>query len=174
MTNLASDLFPHPSSELSIDGHTLRYIDTAAGSDLASSDVRSSDGEPTFVCVHGNPTWSFYYRRIIERYGKQQRVIAVDHIGCGRSDKPSADEFPYTMAAHRDNLVRLVDELDLKNVILIAHDWGGAIGLSAMHARRERLAGIGLLNTAAFPPHTCLSELRRAGCPCWARPRFAD
>lgn len=152
MTNLASDLFPHPSSEFSIDGHTLRYIDTAAGSDLASSDVRSSDGEPTFVCLHGNPTWSFYYRRIIERYGKQQRVIAVDHIGCGRSDKPSADEFPYTMADHRDNLIRLVDELDLKNVILIAHDWGGAIGLSAMHARRERLAGIGLLNTAAFPP----------------------
>ncbi|KLU02449.1 Haloalkane dehalogenase-like protein [Rhodopirellula islandica] len=159
MTNLASDLFPHPSSEFSIDGHTLRYIDTAAEAKFAGSEVEKPDSGaekqsdlPTFVCVHGNPTWSFYYRRIIERYGKQQRVIAVDHIGCGRSDKPSAEDFPYTMAAHRDNLIRLVDELDLKNVILIAHDWGGAIGLSAMHARRERLAGIGLLNTAAFPP----------------------
>ncbi|MCC9641901.1 alpha/beta fold hydrolase [Rhodopirellula sp. JC740] len=148
MKNLASDLFPHPSSEISIGGHLLRYVDTDSEKAAAGDETSGL----TFLCVHGNPTWSFYYRRVIERFGQRDRVIAVDHIGCGRSEKPPADQFAYTMAAHRDNLIHLIDTLDLKNVILIAHDWGGAIGLAAMHARQERLAGIGLLNTAAFPP----------------------
>ncbi|MCM2371697.1 alpha/beta fold hydrolase [Aporhodopirellula aestuarii] len=143
MLSVAKDLFPYASQTLRIDGHSLRYIDTG--------DSASGDGL-TILCVHGNPTWSFYYRRVIERFSPRCRVVAVDHIGCGRSDKPPANEFAYTMAAHRDNLVRVIDELNLQNIVLLAHDWGGAIGLSAVHARRERLRGITLLNTAAFPP----------------------
>lgn len=142
--SLAEDLFPYHSGEMQLGAHTLRYIDESPPSTDAAA--------PTLLCVHGNPTWSFYYRRVIERFSPRCRVVAIDHLGCGRSDKPPASEFPYTMAAHRDNLIRLIDELDLKNIVLLAHDWGGAIGLSAVHARRDRLAGIILLNTAAFPP----------------------
>ncbi|MBB3204647.1 haloalkane dehalogenase [Rhodopirellula rubra] len=143
MISVAEDLFPYKSETLLIDGKALRYIDTK---------VPSSDSELTLLCVHGNPTWSFYYRRAVERFSPRCRVVAVDHIGCGRSDKPAASEFAYTLAAHRDNLIRMIDELDLQNIVLLAHDWGGAIGLSAVHERRDRLRGITLLNTAAFPP----------------------
>lgn len=136
-------LFAYESETLCIDGHNLRFIDQRPVAPAT---------ELTLLCVHGNPTWSFYYRRVIERFSSRGRVVAVDHLGCGRSDKPSKDEFAYTMAAHRDNLIRVIDELDLTNIVLVAHDWGGAIGLSAVHARRDRLRGIVLLNTAAFPP----------------------
>ncbi|MDB4749520.1 alpha/beta fold hydrolase [Rubripirellula sp.] len=136
---VASDLLPYSSREFSTVGHTLRYLDEGSAPEV-------------LLCVHGNPTWSFYYRRVIERFSADYRVIAVDHLGCGRSDKPSQGEFPYTLTAHRDNLVSLIDSLDLDQITLIAHDWGGAIGLSAMLERSEKLRRIVLLNTGAFPP----------------------
>ncbi len=89
--------------------------------------------------------WSIAFR-------ETHRVIAVDHLGCGRSDKPPRGAFPYTLAAHRDNLVALIDSLDLRNITLIAHDWGGAIGLTSLLERQERFDRIVLLNTGAFPP----------------------
>ena len=104
------------------------------------------------LCVHGNPTWSFYWRRVIERFSPSHRVVAIDHIGCGRSDKPPRDQFDYSLASHRDNLIALIDHLDLQRITLLAHDWGGAIGLSSMLERQDRLERIILLNTGAFPP----------------------
>lgn len=115
-------------------------------------DQAASDDTPVILCVHGNPTWSFYWRSIFETFGDRYRVVAVDHIGCGLSDKPLQSEFAYSLAAHRDNLVRLIDHLKLRNVILLAHDWGGAIGLAASVAQVASMAGLMLLNTAAFPP----------------------
>ncbi len=109
-------------------------------------------GDRTILCVHGNPTWSYYWRRVIERFSDSYRVVAIDHLGCGRSDKPPREEFAYTLASHRDNLIALIDHLDLKRVTLLAHDWGGAIGLSSVLERPEALERIILLNTAAFPP----------------------
>ncbi|GAA5504818.1 alpha/beta fold hydrolase [Novipirellula caenicola] len=145
MKSIAEDLLPYQSGELTIGSHTLRFLDEGAG-------------EQTLLCVHGNPTWSFYWRSIVQRFSPTHRVVAVDHLGCGRSDKPrrgrnpEKGQFPYRLADHRDNLVHLIDALDLKRVTLIAHDWGGAIGLSSMIKRRDRLERIVLLNTAAFPP----------------------
>lgn len=136
---VAPDLLPYVSKELKTSGQTLRYLDEGSG-------------PKTLLCVHGNPTWSFYYRKIVEQFSPHYRVIAVDHVGCGRSDKPPRNEFPYTLASHRDNLVALIDSLNLDQITLIAHDWGGAIGLSAMLERRELLKRIVLLNTGAFPP----------------------
>ncbi len=104
------------------------------------------------LCVHGNPTWSFYWREVVRQFSGAHRVIAVDHIGCGLSDKPSQRQFPYNLASHRDNLNTLIDRLDLRDITLLAHDWGGAIGLSAAVQQVERMSGILLLNTAAFPP----------------------
>ncbi len=139
---IAADVFPHTSREFSFGDHAMRYVDTRPDGSAAS----------TVLCVHGNPTWSFYYRRVIDDLGGGVRVVAPDHLGCGRSDKPSAGRADYHLAAHRDRLMALIEKLDLTNVVLLAHDWGGAIGLDAMRRLPDRLAAIVLLNTAAFPP----------------------
>ena len=106
-------------------------------------------GGPVLM-VHGNPTWSFYYRNLIQSVSQQRRTIAVDHLGCGLSDKPV--DYDYCLQQHIDNLVALIDHLDLQNLTLVAHDWGGAIGMGALLARPERFGRIILFNTAAFPP----------------------
>lgn len=139
---IAADLLPYASQSCVVGEHSMAYLDEGD----------REAGRPTLLCVHGNPTWSFYYRRVVDAFAADHRVVAVDHIGCGRSDKPCRDRFGYRLADHRDNLITLVEHLDLQRIVLVAHDWGGAIGLSAMHALRSRLAGIVLLNTAAFPP----------------------
>lgn len=114
-------------------------------------DVAPTTGDSgTCLFVHGNPTWSFYWRNLIQGLRDQQRCVAVDHVGCGLSDKP--EPYPYTLRQHTANLVALIDHLDLRQVTLVAHDWGGAIGLGAVVARPERFARLVLLNTGAFPP----------------------
>ena len=87
------------------------------------------DANPVLM-VHGNPTWSFYYRNLIAGLSGQHRTIAVDHIGCGLSDKPA--QWSYRLQDHIENLANLVESLDLQNVTLVAHDWGGAIGLGTL------------------------------------------
>jgi haloalkane dehalogenase len=100
--------------------------------------------------VHGNPTWSFFWRNLILGLRDQYRAVAVDHLGCGLSDKPQ--RYPYTLQQHTANLVRLVDELDLQRITLLVHDWGGAIGLGAALERPARFTRLVLFNTGAFPP----------------------
>ena len=107
------------------------------------------DANPVLM-VHGNPTWSFYYRNLIAGLADQHRTIAVDHVGCGLSDKPA--QWSYRLQDHINNLANLVESLDLQNVTLVAHDWGGAIGLGTLQKLRERFKRIVLFNTAAFPP----------------------
>lgn len=139
MKSIAADLLPYESKEFDVGRFKTRYLDEGSG-------------DETLLCVHGNPTWSFYYRRVIESFSATHRVIAVDHLGCGRSDKPARSEAEYSLAAHRDRLVSLIEHLDLQNVTLIAHDWGGAIGLSSLVKTKSRFKRIVLLNTGAFPP----------------------
>jgi cis-3-alkyl-4-acyloxetan-2-one decarboxylase len=110
----------------------------------------AGDDPPTVLCVHGNPTWSFTYRSVLTSLRNEARVIAVDHIGCGLSDKPQ--EYSYSLQTHTDNLVQLIEYLDLRRIVLLVHDWGGAIGLGAGLQVLERIAGAVILNTAAFPP----------------------
>ena len=98
--------------------------------------------------VHGNPTWSFYYRNLVKGLKDQNRTIAVDHIGCGMSDKPQ--DYPYRLENHISNLVSLVEKLDLTNVTLLAHDWGGAIGMGTAGRLPDRFKQFVLFNTAAF------------------------
>ena len=105
---------------------------------------------PPVLMVHGNPTWSFYYRNLVDGLSDRYRTIAVDHIGCGLSDKPA--DFDYCLQSHIDNVASLVESLDLQNVTLVAHDWGGSIGLGALQKLRQRFSKIVLFNTAAFPP----------------------
>jgi len=129
-----SSLYPFQTAQLPVPGAVMSYVDEGSGSPV--------------LLVHGNPTWSFYYRRLIPALSRQQRVIAPDHIGCGLSTKPQ--HYPYTLATHIENLGRLIDQLNVAQIDLVLHDWGGAIGLGWAVRNPERVRRIVLLNTAAF------------------------
>ncbi|HVG74399.1 MAG TPA: alpha/beta fold hydrolase [Thermoleophilaceae bacterium] len=105
---------------------------------------------PTLLFVHGNPTWSYMWRTQIAELSKQgRRCVAFDHMGFGRSDKPPHLS-RYSLQAHIEHARRLVDELDLTDVTLVAHDWGGPIGLGAMLDHTDRLSAAVLSNTWAW------------------------
>ena len=129
-------LYPYESRYLSIHGQKMHYVDEGQGD--------------TLLFVHGNPTWSFYWHPLINQLKASYRCAAVDHIGCGLSDKPA--DYAYTLSTHIANLTQLVEELDLNNVTLLAHDWGGAIGLGTVLNHADRFSRIVLFNTGAFPP----------------------
>jgi haloalkane dehalogenase len=107
------------------------------------------EGEP-LVCIHGNPTWSFYYRGVVQAFRATQRVVVPDHIGCGLSDKPGDAEYSYTLTRRVEDLEKLMDHLDLEGVNLMVHDWGGAIGLAWAVRKPERVRRLIILNTGAF------------------------
>jgi haloalkane dehalogenase len=130
------DLYPFASHELNLDGLRYHHLDEGAGQPL--------------LMVHGNPTWSFYWRNLVTALRDRFRIVVPDHMGCGLSDKPTC--YPYNLAQHIRNLVCLIEHLDLKNITLLAHDWGGAIGLGAALEMPQRFARIVLFNTGAFPP----------------------
>lgn len=130
--------FPFEARFASAGDVSLHYVDEGP-----------RDAAP-LLFVHGNPTWSYLWRRpIAELAASGRRCVAFDHMGFGRSDKPPHLS-RYTLQAHVDNAVALVDELDLRDVTLVAHDWGGPIGLGAMLERRDRLSRLVLTNTWAW------------------------
>jgi len=106
------------------------------------------DGDEAVVMVHGNPTWSFLYRKVVLALLGRMRCIVPDHLGCGLSDKPQ--DFDYTLPNHIRNLTALLESLKLKRVHLIVHDWGGPIGLGATLPQADKLGKVAILNTAAF------------------------
>jgi pimeloyl-ACP methyl ester carboxylesterase len=137
------ELYPFADHELQVPnpmvpGETCRY-----------HYVDEGQGKPLLM-VHGNPTWSFYWQGVIREFRGDYRCLAVDHVGCGLSDKPQT--YGYRLDDHIGNLVQLLDSLDLRDVTLLVHDWGGAIGLGAALQRPERLSRLILFNTGAFPP----------------------
>jgi pimeloyl-ACP methyl ester carboxylesterase len=136
-------LYPFESHHLSLAGHKYHYIDEGP-----TEPVKEQPAEP-LVMLHGNPTWSFYYRSLIAGFRKTHRVIAPDHMGCGLSDKPS--NYPYTLEQHIANLEALLDSLKLERMTLFLHDWGGAIGMGCAERHPERVKRFVIFNTAAFP-----------------------
>ena len=105
------------------------------------------DADEVFLCLHGQPTWSYLYRKMIPVFAKAgKRVIAVDFFGFGRSDKP-ADEETYTFDFHRGSLLAFIERLDLENVTLVVQDWGGLIGLTLPVDIPERVARLLVMNT---------------------------
>ena len=136
-------LYPFASHWCDVPGGSMHYVDERppGGS--------NGDAPSTLLFVHGNPTWSFHWRRLITDLRASHRCVAVDHIGCGLSEKPSRY---FTLQDHIDNLCALVDRLTLDRITLVAQDWGGAIGLGAMFRTPDRLRRIILFNTGAFPP----------------------
>ena len=101
--------------------------------------------------VHGNPTWSFYFRHLVKGLSGTHRTIVPDHIGCGFSDKPSSAAYDYTLARRVADLDALVTSLDLtQKISLVVHDWGGMIGLSWALDNLDRIDRLVITNTAGF------------------------
>ncbi len=128
------------------------YVDDLAGYEglrIHYLDVGPRDARHLFLCLHGEPTWSYLYRRMIpSMLGSGARVVTPDLLGFGRSDKPTRVE-DYSFHFHRNMLLRFVERLDLANVTLVVQDWGGMLGLTlpAEPSIRTRLARLIVMNT---------------------------
>ncbi|OGV49103.1 MAG: hypothetical protein A2017_11910 [Lentisphaerae bacterium GWF2_44_16] len=131
------DIYPFKSNYFRIKDYNYHYVD-------------EGKGEPV-VMVHGNPTWSFYYRRLISEVSKTHRAIAPDHLGCGLSDKPQ--NFEYRLETHIDNLEAFLLSLKLDKITLVMHDWGGAIGMGFAVRHPQKIKRLVILNSAAFSMH---------------------
>jgi pimeloyl-ACP methyl ester carboxylesterase len=127
--------YPFIPKKISINGQTLSYLDEGQGSPI--------------VMLHGNPTWSFYYRNLASLLRNNYRVIVPDHMGCGLSDKPQ--NYPYLLKNHIDNAEKLLAELQIDKFSLVVHDWGGAIGMGLAARKPDRIESVIVMNTAAFP-----------------------
>ena len=127
------------------------YIDNLPGFDglrMHYVDEGQADAKQVFLCLHGQPTWSYLYRKMIPHFvAAGGRVIAPDLFGFGRSDKPVEESF-YTFSRHRDMLLALVERLNLINITLVVQDWGGLLGLTLPMAASNRYTRLLVMNTA--------------------------
>jgi haloalkane dehalogenase len=137
--------FPFKPRYLEWRGLRAHYLDEGQGAEI-------------FLCLHGEPTWSFLYRRMIPPFTTAgARVVAPDFIGFGRSDKPERDE-DYSFDFHRAFLVDFVEKLDLKNITLVVQDWGGLLGLTLPMEMPERFSRLLIMNTALATGEVPLTE----------------
>ena len=136
MTDISEikDIYPYKSNYMDLSGVNYHYVD-------------EGEGDPV-VMVHGNPTWSFYFRNLINEFSQTNRVVVPDHIGCGLSEKPQ--DYKYTLKNHIANLTALVEKLELKNITLVVHDWGGAIGMGFAVHNPKLIKRIVILNSGAY------------------------
>ena len=130
-----TELYPFSSHTLELKKLRYHYLDEGVGN------------EPLLM-LHGNPSWSFYYRNLILGLKDYYRCVVPDHMGMGKSDKPQ--NYPYTLSKHIDNLEKLVDHLKLDKITLVVHDWGGAIGMGFAVRHPELIKRLVIFNTAAF------------------------
>jgi pimeloyl-ACP methyl ester carboxylesterase len=127
-----------------------RYVEGLPGYDdlrMHFVDEGPKDAEHVFLCLHGEPTWGYLYRKMIPVFLESgARVVVPDLFGFGRSDKPVQDEV-YTFSFHRESLMRLIEALDLRRITLVCQDWGGILGLTLPMAMPERFARLLVMNT---------------------------
>jgi haloalkane dehalogenase len=137
MKKINPALYPFESHFETIGGHKYHYVE-------------EGEGEPVLM-LHGNPTWSFYYRELIKKLSPNFRCLAPDHIGCGYSDKPGDADYNYTLEQRVQDLEEFLRIKGIfKNIHLIVHDWGGIIGMLYAHRNPDSIKKIVLMNTAAF------------------------
>ena len=135
---VSKKLYPFSGHYHDLQGLKYHYLDEGQGE--------------TVVMVHGNPTWSFYFRNLVLALRDQYRVIVPDHVGCGLSDKPVDSGYSFTLQQRVDDLESLLEALGLREKItLVLHDWGGMIGMAYASRHPERIARLVILNTGAFP-----------------------
>lgn len=130
---------------------TPHYIDTLEayeGLRVHYVDEGPKDAERVFLCLHGQPSWAYLYRKMIPEFAASgARVIAPDWLGFGRSDKPMADDV-YGFHFHRNMMLAFIEALNLRNVTLVVQDWGGVLGLTLPQDCPDRIARILVMNTA--------------------------
>lgn len=136
-TRAFAELYPFESKFMDVGGQALHYVDEGRGKPV--------------LMVHGNPTWSFYFRNLITGLSKNCRAIAPDHIGCGFSDKPDATAYAYTLESRVRDLETFINGLNITEKIhLVVHDWGGMIGLAFALRHPEMVDKIVITNTSGF------------------------
>ncbi|MCJ7774488.1 MAG: alpha/beta fold hydrolase [Desulfobacterales bacterium] len=134
-----ASLYPFNSNYLDINGLKYHYLD-------------QGHGEPV-IMLHGNPTWSFYYRLVINALSPNYRCIVPDHIGCGLSEKPDEKTYDYSLKSRINDLEHLIRHLNLdKKITLVLHDWGGMIGLVFALQHIGQIGRIIIMNTSGFLP----------------------
>ena len=127
--------YPFEPNYLDQDGLRMHYVDEGVGSPV--------------LLLHGEPTWSYLYRKIIRELTPTARAVAPDYFGFGRSDKPVERDW-YTFDRHTESIERLVDELDLRDATVVVQDWGGPIGCRLALERPDRIARLVILNTGFY------------------------
>jgi len=144
--------FPFTPNYLQIGGLRIHYIDEGRGEII--------------LCLHGEPTWSFLYRKMIPILAAKYRVIAMDFVGFGRSDK-FADKKDYSFRMHTETLADFIKALNLKNITLVVHDWGGLIGLPLACRKPEAFGRLVILNTGLPTAEDNVSEDRTNAFLAW-------
>lgn len=124
--------YPFKPNYLEIGGMRLHYVDEGKGE--------------TILCLHGEPSWSYLYRKMITAMSPKYRVVAPDFFGFGKSDKFTERE-EYSIKMHHDTLVSFIEELNLDNITLVCQDWGGLIGLTVAAEMQDRFARLVIMNT---------------------------
>jgi len=139
VTAISPELFPFKRNFFDRgNGIRMHYVDEGSGAAV--------------VCVHGNPTWSFYYRNVIQALKADFRCIAPDHVGMGLSDKPDDEHYAYTLKSRVDDFSKFMGSLHLTEPLtLVVHDWGGMIGFAWAVEHPEKVGKLVVLNTGAFP-----------------------
>lgn len=134
---MVKKLYPFKSNFLKIDDINFHYLDEGRGNPV--------------IMLHGNPTWSFYFRELIMALRDSYRVIVPDHIGCGLSDKPNDGTYNYTLNQRVNDLEALLEHLKItSNITLILHDWGGMIGMAYAVKYPKKINKFIIMNTSAF------------------------
>jgi len=135
--NVAFPGYDFASHFTEIDGLRMHYLDEGQGE--------------TVVMLHGNPNWSYYYRNLVRALMDRYRCLVPDHIGCGLSDKPGDDRYPYSLERRVSDLTAWLDHCGAtENLTLVVHDWGGMIGMAFATEHPERIKRLVVLNTGAF------------------------
>lgn len=135
----------------SLAGYRMHYLDEGAAPHQAAA------GQLTWLCLHGNPAWSYLYRKMIPVFLQAgHRVVAPDMIGFGKSDKPKKPS-AHSFSWHRQVLMEFVERLDLRDIVLVVQDWGGLLGLTLPMAAPQRYRGLLVMNTTLATGDTPLS-----------------
>jgi len=141
---------PYKSKFVTVNEHRLHYVD---------SGVSETGKEQVFLFLHGNPTSSYLWRNVMPYVEHHGRMIALDNIGFGQSDKPKLD---YTFQTHYQYLEAFVNQLELTNIILVVHDWGSALGLEYARLHSNNVSGVVFME-AIIPPGFPMSNLATLG-----------
>lgn len=137
MKGVSPELYPFERHYETIGGHQYHYVEEGKGMPV--------------VMLHGNPTWSFYYRELIQKLAPNFHCLAPDHIGCGYSDKPSDETYSYTLEQRVNDLEAFLQKKNItRDIHLVVHDWGGIIGMAYATRHPESIKKIVILNTSAF------------------------